>query len=300
MRALRLAGLLLAMPLAGAALAAPSAPGQPVELHIDALGMALPDRVEIGVKLAKVAATREEALKAHAEAQAALIADLAKEGVAGNAVGFAAATVEEARVNCYSEYCTVSGMPEISVERSKLPDSLFEKAGEGPAEMPAENAADAPDVALAEGVPPPPVIIPYPVAVASDAYGGESAKVWVARSAGHVELAPVAKYAAVTEAISAKATLNNSETRFLFDDRAKSHRAALTDGLKKARAEADAYAASIGYRVVRITGLSNRPAPFNLPDILTMMTRFDGPKKDPAFLSADFAPVAVDFVLAPK
>lgn len=291
MRALRLAGLLLAMPLAGAALAAPSAPGQPVELHIDALGMALPDRVEIGVKLAKVAATREEALKAHAEAQAALIADLAKEGVAGNAVGFAAATVEEAKVNCYSEVCMVDGMPEVSVPRSELPDSLFDEAADAAMAMPDSAATEE---AVAD-------YAAYPVAVeASDAYGSETAKVWVARSAGHVELAPVAKYAAVTEAIRAKATLNNSETRFLFDDRAKSHRTALADGLRKARAEADTYAASIGYRVVRITGLSNRPAPFNLPDILTMMTRFDGPKKDPAFLSADFAPVAVDFVLAPK
>jgi uncharacterized protein YggE len=126
------------------------------------------------------------------------------------------------------------------------------------------------------------------------------ARLWVLASEGTVQVDDLTKLNDVGTALHASGRWSASATRYEFVDRARSRKAALADGLKQARAQADAYAASIGYRVVRIRAMSNTGAPFSVTDIFTMLSRTEGPGKDNKFMQSEFAPVGIDFVLAPK
>ena len=75
-----------------------------------------------------------------------------------------------------------------------------------------------------------------------------------------------------------------------------------------ARAEADRYAAALGYRVVRIVHVSNAKPELNWPDLATMLGGFaayegngNGAMQEArALVSATYAGAQIDFVLAPK
>lgn len=76
--------------------------------------------------------------------------------------------------------------------------------------------------------------------------------------------------------------------------------AALDKAMANARAEADAYAGALGYKVVRVAGASNAPAPFAATDLISLFGKMDGPFRDPTLISSEVANVTIDFVIAPK
>lgn len=88
--------------------------------------------------------------------------------------------------------------------------------------------------------------------------------------------------------------------QFIYADEAKSRRDAAAKGMANARAEADAYAAAMGYKVVRVAGVSNAGSPLNSHDLLSMIARIDRASRDWSLLSEMEVPVTVDFILAPN
>lgn len=85
-----------------------------------------------------------------------------------------------------------------------------------------------------------------------------------------------------------------------FRDRAAARASALDKAMANARTEADLYAGALGYKVVRIAGASNSPAPFAAVDLVSLFGRMDGMFRDPAFMSSEVANVTIDFVIAPR
>jgi hypothetical protein len=87
---------------------------------------------------------------------------------------------------------------------------------------------------------------------------------------------------------------------FGFRDPAAARASAIDKAMANARTEADAYAAALGYKVVRIAGASNAPAPFAATDLVSLFGKLDGPFRDPAMISSEVANVTIDFVIAPR
>lgn len=88
--------------------------------------------------------------------------------------------------------------------------------------------------------------------------------------------------------------------QFIYADEAKSRRDAAAQGMANARAEADAYAAAMGYKVVRVVGVSNAGSPLNSHDFLSMIAQIDRASRDWSMMSKMDVPVTVDFILAPN
>lgn len=101
-----------------------------------------------------------------------------------------------------------------------------------------------------------------------------------------------------------------SQGSFYARDPAAAHTAAVAKAITSARAEAEAYAAAMGYRVVRIIRLGNTKPEINWPDLMMLAGGFDtsgSPGSENAALyelramvAAHYAGAAVDFVIAPK
>jgi uncharacterized protein YggE len=80
---------------------------------------------------------------------------------------------------------------------------------------------------------------------------------------------------------------------------------AVQQAIAQARAEAETYAAAMGYRVVRITRVSNAKPALNLPDIMGLiggiaMRGRSEREEMRAMVGATMAGAAIDFVIAPK
>jgi uncharacterized protein YggE len=293
--ALLAASAMTALP---ASAAPPVAASATVDLHIDAVGIAPPDFAVAPVTLNGSGTSREAAEGQLAGRRDTLMKTLAGLGVAAGKVKLGAVTVTEQDLVCYDTMC--NGDDGVAVPVSEIPEEAFlDDFAYGATEAAFDESC--PDCAVAV-----PVVVPPPVAVApadaasayaGDSYGMRRAHLWIATSEGTVQVDDLAKVADVGTAISAVGKWSASTTRYEFVDRTKARKAALADGLKQARAQADAYAASIGCRVVRIKGLSNTGAPFSVTDIFTMLSRTEGPGKDNKFMQSEFAPVGVDFVL---
>ena len=110
--------------------------------------------------------------------------------------------------------------------------------------------------------------------------------------------------------LQAAARANDIETyrlnyggRFYSSDPAAARKRAREQAIAKARAEADAYAAAMGYHVVRLIRVSNTSPPLNMHDLHTAIAYADGAKEtlQPGyFASAAYATVGMDFVIAPN
>ena len=106
------------------------------------------------------------------------------------------------------------------------------------------------------------------------------------------------------------ARANNVETyrlnyggRFYSSDPAAARKRAREQAIAKARAEADAYAAAMGYHVVRLTRVSNTSPPLNMHDLHTAIGFANGAREtmQPGFFaSAAYATVGMDFIIAPN
>ena len=91
--------------------------------------------------------------------------------------------------------------------------------------------------------------------------------------------------------------------RFYSSDPAAANKAAREQAIAKARSEADAYAAAMGYHVVRVTHVSNVSPPFNMRDLQKIASYADMARNtlQPSFFaSAAYATVGIDFVIAPN
>ena len=252
--------------------------GRQIELHIDALGIAPPDYAMVGVSANGVGdseAAARAALDAQKGSVAATLASAA--GVAPASVAWEDAPASEVTVSCMPGSGCMTDIGEI-VAAELVPAKILAEAR--------LKKVDSTD------------LDPEPIGI--DEYGSTRVRLWIARAEGTARVENPSAVPELVSIFSQNSQWSSKSVAYEFNDRTASHKAALTDGLAKARAEADAYAASIGYRVVRIARLSNRGAPFSVTDMLTLMTRMDGPGKDASFLAAEFAPVGVDFVLAPK
>jgi uncharacterized protein YggE len=88
---------------------------------------------------------------------------------------------------------------------------------------------------------------------------------WNAGSTMIVTVDDLGKLQDVIQVATSVEYANSPRPSFTFRDEAKSKRAAIVDALAAARADADAYAEALGYRVVRIAGVSNEVPTMNLP-----------------------------------
>jgi uncharacterized protein YggE len=96
-----------------------------------------------------------------------------------------------------------------------------------------------------------------------------------------------------------------SQLQLYTRDPAAAKAKAVQQAIAQARAEADTYAAAMGYRVVRITRVSNAKPSLNLPDIMGliggMAMRGRSEREEMrAMVGATMAGAAIDFVIAPK
>ncbi len=91
--------------------------------------------------------------------------------------------------------------------------------------------------------------------------------------------------------------------RFYSSDPAAAIKSAREQAIAKGRGEADAYAAAMGYHVVRVTHVSNASPPFNMRDLQKIASYADMARNtlQPSFFaSAAYATVSIDFVIAPN
>lgn len=88
---------------------------------------------------------------------------------------------------------------------------------------------------------------------------------------------------------------------YLQRDPAQARDAAVAKAIAQARADADRYAAAMGYRVVRVVRVSNAKPALNLPDLIGFVSTIDRRTGDSERIMATvWAGVAIDFVIAPK
>jgi len=93
---------------------------------------------------------------------------------------------------------------------------------------------------------------------------------------------------------------SGSRPQFSFSDQEKSHREAIVQAVANARIQADAYAAAMGYRVVRVTGVTNGGSPISAHELVSMVAKIDNPSRDWSLIGTISAPVTVDYVIAPE
>lgn len=259
-----------------------AAPGE-IFLHIDATGTVAPDAMVVPVPLEGSGTSREEALRVLEQAKAATLAELSSKGIDA--------------ANAKMSEPVVTEMPPLC---SNVDDCAI-----------ADTTAAAATVVMA-------------TVDAAAAEGAEPAQVKrkkkQSRKEREAELALLTRSAWSASAILEvdipfdevgrlrERGLAGSEWLFTgmmgqavrFRDPEAARRTARENAIANARAEAEAYADALGYRVVRIAGVSNAPAPFAAVDLISFFSKFDGPRRDPGFLFSERAHVGIDFVIAPK
>jgi Protein of unknown function (DUF541) len=97
----------------------------------------------------------------------------------------------------------------------------------------------------------------------------------------------------------------NLQPFYSTSDPKAAHSRAIADALAKARAEADAYAAALGMRVVRIARVSSEKQGITWPDLMQWFGKVDdnGSPSEANFrrlAGSTYAGAKVDFVIAPK
>jgi hypothetical protein len=139
------------------------------------------------------------------------------------------------------------------------------------------------------------------VAVIEDpAYDAPRITRWNASSTMVVTVDDVARLDGVMQVASGESIDNSPRPTFQFRDEAKSKRAAIADALAEARSDADAYAEALGYRVVRIAGVTNNGSEPGLAGFFQTMIALEGQSQLWSTVGQKTVPITVDFVIAPK
>jgi uncharacterized protein YggE len=269
----------------GPAVAQALAPGE-VTLTIEVLGVADPDRAMIQQTLRGRGEDEAKAKADLAAQRAALTASLAKVGIAGSAIKFGDVRMEPDYAMAAA--AAVDAAAESATEAAAAEDATTEDKNAARA-----GAADAAMAGAAAAAAAMPMDMPPPRRVATQTV--------------MVTVSDLAKLEAVQAAIpiDEEYSYRNLQPFFSTSDPKAAHSRAIADALAKARAEADAYAAALGMRVVRIARVSSEKQGITWPDLMQWFGKVDdnGSPSEANFrrlAGSTYAGAKVDFVIAPK
>jgi uncharacterized protein YggE len=248
------------------------APGE-MPLHIEALGRTAPDTAVVPINLVGKGKDQKAADADLRKKQAELYAKLAKLGI-----------------------------PQAKIEAAKDADPRY---ADVMATEPAYACASASGTTTNDAVPAP------PVATTSSSSGGDmgcpdpevnSSRMFT------VTVEDLTKVEGVTALVEPDDYYALTQTRYYTRDPVAAKAQATVNAIANARAEADRYAAAMGYRVVRIAAVSNAKPALNWPDLAMMLGGFaayegngNGAMQEArALVGATYAGAMIDFVIAPK
>jgi uncharacterized protein YggE len=259
--------------------AAKSDAGGEVALHIDAEAAIPPDRAMMSITMTGTGATKEEALKALHAKQAALAAALSAAGLTGDAIK----TLEPIKSDAPMEDVVLTEeVADASDDAARADKTAACDAATAAAKATPETRRGT----RATCKPPAPVIAYEAVSVITIS-----------------DLTQLGKMQTEAAGVGVPTYRYYSGTRYFTADPAAADKAAREQAIAKARREADNYAASLGYHVVRITRVSNASPPFSMRDLQNLAgyadTAYD--RLSPSYFgSATYATVGIDFVIAPN
>lgn len=249
--------------------AQPLAPGE-LELHIEAVGQVAPDTAIVPINLVGTGKDDKAAAADLKRKEAALLVSLAKLGIARDKAEFA--QDDDPR---YAEVQAV------------------ELAGNEAAAGAAWAGACAAAAAVEPGA-----------ASITDDCAGRQPETRTTRMVTII-VEDLTKLSAVTALGGADDYYPGTQMSLFTRDPAASKAKAVSQALAAARAEADTYAAAMGYRVVRVVRVSNAKPALNLPDIMGLIggiaLRGRSEREEMrGAIGATTAGAALDFVIAPK
>jgi len=237
------------------------APGE-VDLHIEATASIPPDRATLSLTLNGRGEAQSAARAEIADKYKKLAGELEKLGIAASKLKQLSST--DTSQNSFTKITTV------------------------PIVAPPVIAVPAPSDARAL---PPKAALPAPPRMMETASATYS-----------LELDDPSKLPAI-EAMVAREGLSYGRIRPAYQtlDPDKARAQARSDALAKARSEADAYAAALGYRVVRLVRVSNARPAFNFRDLIGFAEGMESRNGSSGLLNGStFESVALDFVMTPK
>jgi len=251
---------LLLAPLPALAASSPE-----IELHIEAIGDAPPQQARVEFEIEAVADTPEGASKGLAAAGADLTAKFAKIGIKSEQIAF--------KDQRQPEYPVPVAVTTVPVRNEPAPQA---KAKTSPS-------------------PPPPVVVMPPMVAPTIRQHRQ-------RQTVTISLDSLDRL----EEVRAKAREFSSDDYrtprviYVQRDPVAARDEAVAKAIKNARAEADRYAAAMGYRVIRVVRVSNAKPALNLPDVFSFISSIDRTGPNDRVTAAVWAGAAIDFVIAPK
>jgi uncharacterized protein YggE len=262
-----------------------------------ALGAAVPG----GVAWAQGATLAANEIKVEIYAQGAALADYVVLNISGDD---SSESEDEARVSLHErEQQLVALLALHGVDRSKIkigePEVTSRKASRWEVEEARYEAAAPAEIAVTvtEEVAPAEEAAPY------DPYADDdfvAPTYWTASSTVEIELESIEVLQELVEASGTPYSYRSLYPQFGFRDEAAGQARAIADAIAKARADAETYAAAMGYQVVRVVGISNEGKPLNLIDTVALVAELDGQYSRWPFIGYRYATVRIDFALAPK
>lgn len=256
---------------APASAANPASSGE-IELHIEAVGEALPRSASVVFEIQATGENPAAAERGLAAAKADLTRKFGEIGIKPQQITF-----NDMNSDLYPPPIAIATVP---------------VAAPAPPAPPAKPDKVQP-VAVAVA-PPPPVIRPaVPPPKPKDSK----------RSTVTIALDDLGKLEAVKTKARDISRTNYRAPTVIYAQRnpAEARDEAVAKAIAQARTEADRYAGAMGYKVVRITRVSNAKPVLNVPDLVQMIFNFDRRTGDSERqMAAVWAGVAINFVIAPK
>jgi uncharacterized protein YggE len=262
-------GVVAALAMTGASSASAQTPGPgEMTLHIETLGIAKPDMATVTLTARVTGKDEKEARAKLAGVAAAIRAKLAKAGIAASAI-------KDGEVD-------VSATPDYAAQRESIDAAASAAAAAADAASVGNDGAMAHDAAM------------------------DMPMLQAASMPITVTVADLAKLEAVLAAgVDETGETPKPHTLYSTRDPQAAHARAVQDALTKARTEADGYAAALGYRVVRVIGVSSAKPKANWPDLMGLASGFDGPGNSAEqemlrLVSSTYAGAQIDYAIAPK
>ncbi len=248
-----------------------------IELHIEATAQVPPDRAVVTVTVTGIGANDSEARRNLAASEAEMRSDFASMGIFSSKVKPAAVDKDGAALVAYGEEEAAGAGCAAAAARADAAAAAGDAASPKAAKPRKINPADY-------GCPEPPITVNTTMLVeVSD------------------------------QSLLPKLAENGTEARtgytfgrrpvFMQTDPAAARKTARDQAIAKARDEAAAYAESLGYKVVRITRVSNARPSINLQDVVTFLVGLDdrSNRMQPSWFATTIVEsVAIDFVIVPK
>jgi uncharacterized protein YggE len=256
--------------------APPLAAGE-VLLHIETVGVADPDAATVNLTVRGRGQDDVSARAALKDARGRVMAQLAKLGVAASAVAAGEVNVNED----YGSAAAAAAAAAAGAAAAAAGDAASAAAGETADDL-AGSAVDA----AAEAIP--------RMAI-------QTLTVTVTDLTKLAAVEAVQTYGSTDDVMS----YSRSRANFYTTDPKAAYGRAVQLALANARGEAEAYATAMGYRVVRVSGVSNAKPVLNLPDMFSMIGRAEargtpGADEMKKLAGSVIAGAQIDYVIAPK